>query len=89
MTFLPGELDALENLTAKRAVEPLFKTSEWDFDTLRRTYDAIAEILNVTHNQVATLLYRGKRRLRKQLDPDATAGAGPTAIRIVSRGQKP
>ena len=52
-----------------------------DFD-----YDAIAEVMEVTRNQVATLLYRAKRRLREQLDPDTAAGARPTAVRMASRG---
>ena len=32
-------------------------------------YSAIAEALEVTRNQVATLLFRGKQKLREQLDP--------------------
>ncbi len=61
MTFLPGEVQDYEDLTAKRAVEPLFETSEWDFDTLRRTYDAIEEValddlgLDVYPNQIEVI----------------------------------
>jgi RNA polymerase sigma-70 factor (ECF subfamily) len=33
-------------------------------------YDAIAELLLVTKNQVATLLFRGRRRLRETLAED-------------------
>jgi spore cortex formation protein SpoVR/YcgB (stage V sporulation) len=61
MTFLPAEVQELEDLTAKRAVEPLFATSEWDFDMLRRTYDAIEEIalddlgLDVYPNQIEVI----------------------------------
>ena len=32
MTFLPAEVQEFEDVTAKRAIEPLFATSEWDFD---------------------------------------------------------
>ena len=61
MTYMPGEVQHYENLTAKRATQPLFETSEWDFDTLRRTYDAIEEIalddlgLDVYPNQIEVI----------------------------------
>jgi RNA polymerase sigma-70 factor (ECF subfamily) len=35
-------------------------------------YDAIADTLEVTHNQVGTLLFRAKRRLRARLAEDPT-----------------
>ena len=38
-------------------------------------YDVIAELLGVTKNQVATLLFRGRRRLREQLADPTTEGA--------------
>ncbi len=37
-----------------------------DFD-----YDAIAGLLGVNRNQVATLLFRAKRQLRDTLEPSA------------------
>jgi spore cortex formation protein SpoVR/YcgB (stage V sporulation) len=61
MTYLPGEAPQYENLTAKRATQPLFETSEWDFATLRRTYEAIEEValedleLDVYPNQVEVI----------------------------------
>ncbi len=54
-----------------------------DFD-----YDEIGAVMDVTRNQVATLLYRAKRRLREQLDPAAEHDAASAAIRLVSRGPK-
>ncbi len=51
-------------------------------------YDAIGGILDVTRNQVATLLYRAKQRLREQLDSDAATTAAPAAIRMASRGSQ-
>ena len=39
-------------------------------------YEAIAEILGVTKGQVATLLFRAKRRLRARLAGDTTPGGG-------------
>lgn len=50
-------------------------------------YDAIGEILDVTRDQVATLLHRAKRRLREQLDSDTSAVPAP--IRLASRGPRP
>jgi len=73
----------LEGLAAlpDRYRAPLALRYYADFD-----YDAIAVVLDVTRNQVATLLHRAKRRLREQLDPDTQAPAEPTALRIASPG---
>lgn len=40
-------------------------------------YDEIAEILGVTRNQVGTLLFRAKRRLRETLDPGLAGASEP------------
>jgi len=54
-----------------------------DFD-----YDEIGAVMDVTRNQVATLLHRAKRRLREQLDSQSRSDSAPAAIRLVSRGPK-
>ena len=67
---LQGELDASRRRLVLRAIDslseryraPLVLRYYVDLD-----YDAIAEMLGVTKNQVATLLFRGRRRLREQL----------------------
>ena len=73
--------EELESLARRHVSDPYFEAAKMVLD-----YDAIGEILGVTRNQVATLLYRAKRRLREQLEPDASATPRPAAIRIVSRG---
>ena len=40
-------------------------------------YDAIAEVLEVTRNQVGTLLFRAKRRLRERLAEESARGREP------------
>ena len=54
-------LDAIEQLPDCYRV-PLVMRYYADFD-----YDTIGEALDVTRNQVATLLFRGKRKLREAL----------------------
>ena len=54
-------LDAIEQLP-DRYRAPLVLRYFADLD-----YDAIGEVLDVTHSQVATLLFRGKRKLRESL----------------------
>ncbi len=54
-------LDALDALPEKYRL-PLVLRFYRDLD-----YDAIAEILGVTRNQVGTLLFRAKQRLRREL----------------------
>ena len=51
-------------------------------------YDAIGDVLGVTRNQVATLLYRGKQRLRDALASDAATGAELVEFRIPSPGSR-
>jgi RNA polymerase sigma-70 factor (ECF subfamily) len=51
-------------------------------------YDAIGEVLGVTRNQVATLLYRGKQRLRDALASDPATGAELVEFRIPSPGSR-
>ena len=59
-------LDALDELPAKYRL-PLVLRFYRELD-----YDAIAEVLGVTRNQVGTLLFRAKKRLRQQLTDGST-----------------
>jgi RNA polymerase sigma-70 factor (ECF subfamily) len=70
---LQGELDASRRRQVLAAIDalpdryraPLVLRYYADLE-----YDAIAELLLVTKNQVATLLFRGRRRLRETLAKD-------------------
>ena len=70
---LQGELDASRRRQVLAAIDalpdryraPLVLRYYADLE-----YDAIAELLLVTKNQVATLLFRGRRRLRETLAED-------------------
>src|SRR3546814_11367701 len=52
--------------TLFRSVRPLFESSDWNFDTLRRTYDAIEQValhdlgLDVYPNQVEIISSRSE-----------------------------
>ena len=59
-------VDALDRLPATYRL-PLVLRFYQELD-----YDAIAEILGVTRNQVGTLLFRAKKRLRAELVPGGT-----------------
>jgi RNA polymerase sigma-70 factor (ECF subfamily) len=61
-------LDALDRLPDKYRL-PLVLRFYKDLD-----YDAIAEVLGVTRNQVGTLLFRAKKRLRAQLESPSKPG---------------
>lgn len=57
-------LDALDTLDAKYRL-PLVLRFYQELD-----YDAMAEVLGVTRNQVGTLLFRAKKKLRQRLTED-------------------
>lgn len=71
-------LEALDRLPAKYRL-PLVLRFYQDLD-----YASIAEILDVTHNQVGTLLHRAKARLRDEL-PMASTRATSSSPRRRSR----
>jgi RNA polymerase sigma-70 factor (ECF subfamily) len=74
---LQGELDASRSRRVRGAIDalpdryraPLVLRYYADLD-----HDAIAELLGVSKAQVATLLFRGRRRLREVLAGDAPEG---------------
>jgi hypothetical protein len=74
----PATPDALQRITPTRSavVRRLDGSATYRLPLVLRyqelDYDAIGEILGVTRNQVGTLLFRAKKRLRAELAPGGT-----------------
>lgn len=77
---LQGELDAARRRQVRDAVDAL--PDRYRAPIVLRyfaelPYETVAELLDVSKNQVATLLFRGRRRLRAALAAEDPSGDGP------------